>query len=53
MTALTKSTQAQSIETMILEQLDSIYYPGYTEEIDAEKLEWEMKELLSQFSVKK
>ncbi len=56
MTTLEKTTLDQSYEQMFIETLDSIYYPGYVENIaetNLDKLMWEMAELQSQCSVKK
>ena len=53
MKALTQITRQQSIEEIFVQELDSIYYPGYAEQIMdtyPEKLEWELKEFQSQFS---
>ena len=53
MTLLTKQTIDQSIEMIAVQELENIYYPGYVQETDQEKVEWELKEFLSQFSKKK
>ena len=45
----------QSIEEMFIQQMEDIYYPGYSEEMTREqaiRYEWELKEFQSQFSVK-
>ena len=55
MTALAKETRNQSIEEMFIQQMEDIYYPGYSEEMTREqaiRYEWELKEFQSQFSVK-
>ena len=55
MKALAQITRQQSIEEIFIQELDQIYYPGYAEEImtsNPEKLEWELKEYQSQFSVR-
>jgi hypothetical protein len=55
MTTLAKNTLQQSIEEIFIQELDQIYYPGYTQDLIAsepEKLEWELKEFQSQFSKK-
>ena len=56
MTTHDKTTRDQSFEQMFIDELDSIYYPGYAEKLsvtDMEKLQWELKEFQSQFSKKK
>ena len=55
MKALAQITAQQSIEEIFIQELDQIYYPGYAEEImnlNPQKLEWELKEYQSQFSVR-
>jgi len=55
MKALAQITRQQSIEEIFVQELDQIYYPGYTEEIiasDPEKFNWELKEFHAQFSKK-
>jgi hypothetical protein len=49
----TKLAQEQSMIDISLQELDELYYPGYTEDLlesDPERLDWELKELRSQFS---
>ena len=49
------NTQQQNLEDIFIEQLDNIYYPGYTEdmiETNPDRLIWELKEFQSQFSKK-
>jgi hypothetical protein len=51
LTAMTAT--AQSLVDFFAEELDEIYYPGYTQEIiDSEpsKFDWELAEFLGQFS---
>ncbi|MCX6244309.1 MAG: hypothetical protein NTU98_06335 [Bacteroidetes bacterium] len=53
MTKLHKNTQDQNLVDIVAEQLDSIYYPGYAEELmesDPVKFEWELKELAGQLA---
>ena len=55
MTALAKETHRQSIEELFIQQMEDIYYPGYSEEMTEEqalRFEWELKEFQSQFSAK-
>jgi len=55
MKALTQITRQQSIEEIFIQELDQIYYPGYAEQImetQPDKLEWELREFQSQFSVR-
>ena len=50
MTALAKETRNQSIEEMFIQQMEDIYYPGYSEEMTREqaiRYEWELKEFQS------
>ncbi len=47
MTRLEKITRDQSLQEVLTQELDSIYYPGYTEEIIAsepERFAWELAE---------
>ena len=47
MTTKERNTRNQSIEEMFVTELDTIYYPGYAEEIaqnDPEKYKWELAE---------
>ena len=53
MTALTKSTHDQANEEYALEQLENIYYSGYCQDADPERIAWEIKDMLSQLPVKK
>ncbi|MGA2823304.1 MAG: hypothetical protein ABSE72_07230 [Bacteroidales bacterium] len=53
MNAQAINTKEQSIVEIFIEELDSIYYPGYAEEliaIDSEKFDWELAEFKGQFS---
>ncbi|MCX6243691.1 MAG: hypothetical protein NTU98_03210 [Bacteroidetes bacterium] len=53
MNAQAKNTQEQSVVDIFIQELDSIYYPGYAEELIAsvpEKFEWELAEYKGQFS---
>jgi hypothetical protein len=53
MNAQAKNTQQQSVVDIFIEELDSIYYPGYAEDLIAsepEKFEWELAEYKGQFS---
>jgi len=55
MKALAANTLQQSIEEIFINELDQIYYPGYTEELidsEPEKFYWELKEFQGQFSIK-
>ena len=55
MKALARITQQQSIEEIFVQELDQIYYPGYTEDLIAsgpEKFDWELKEFQKQFSIR-
>ncbi len=55
MTAIERATRDQNIEEISLELLDQLYYPGYVEEMSSQdpyKLEWELKQIESQFSKK-
>ena len=55
MNAQAKNTQQQSVVDIFIEELDSIYYPGYAEDLIAsepEKFEWELAEYKGQFSKK-
>ena len=48
-----KIANEQSLEDFLKEELDEIYYPGYSEEIIAsepEKFNWELAEFEAQFS---
>lgn len=48
----TKLAQEQSMIAISLQELEELYYPGYTEDLldsDPERLNWELKELRSQF----
>ena len=52
MTTLQKNTRNQSIEEMFVQELDTIYYPGYAAQIsesDPEKYDWELAEYKAQF----
>jgi hypothetical protein len=52
MTKRAITTREQSIEEMFVTELDTIYYPGYAEEIasvDPEKYKWELAEYRGQF----
>jgi len=47
------TTQQQSIVEIFTEQMDQIYYPGYTEDLiasDPQKFDWELKEFQALFS---
>ncbi len=53
MKALANHTDQQSLVEILVQELDQIYYPGYTEELIAsepEKFNWELKEFQGQFS---
>ena len=53
MNAQAKNTQEQSVVDIFIQELDSIYYPGYAEELIAsepEKFEWGLAEYKGQFS---
>ena len=53
MKTLAAITKEQSLVDFLIEELDEIYYPGYSEEIIAsepEKFNWELAELEGQFS---
>ena len=53
MNAQAKNTQEQSVVDIFIQELDSIYYPGYAEELIAsepEKFKWELAEYKGQFS---
>ena len=53
MNAQVRNTQEQSIVEVLTEELDQIYYPGYSEELMAsepEKFTWEFNEFQGQFS---
>jgi len=53
MTTKAINTQNQSIEEIFTEELDQIYYPGYTEDLIAsepDKYQWELAEFKGQFS---
>ncbi len=55
MTAIARATREQNIEEISCELLEQIYYSGYVEEMnitDPQKLEWELSQMRSQFSVK-
>jgi len=55
MKALAQITRQQSLEEIFINELDQIYYPGYSEEIiasDPEKFDWELKEFQGQFTKK-
>ena len=55
MKALNTITRQQSIEDIFIQELDLIYYPGYSEDIIAsepEKFQWEFNEFQGQFSVR-
>jgi len=55
MKALAEITQQQSMVEILTEELDQIYYPGYTEDLIAsepEKFEWELAEFEGQFSTR-
>jgi hypothetical protein len=55
MKALAETTKEQSIMEIFVQELDSIYYPGYSEDIiasDPEKFDWELKEFQGQFSIR-
>jgi hypothetical protein len=55
MNAQVRNTQEQSIVEVLTEELDQIYYPGYTEELIAsepDKFEWELSEFKGQFSTR-
>ena len=52
MNAQAINTKQQSVVEIFIEELDSIYYPGYSEEImtsEPEKFNWELAELEEQF----
>ena len=54
MKALANHTDQQSLVEIFVQELDQIYYPGYTEELFAsepEKFNWELKEFQGQFSL--
>jgi hypothetical protein len=47
------NTQEQSVVDIFIQELDSIYYPGYSEDLfssDPEKFNWELDEFKGQFS---
>ena len=53
MNAQVKNTIQQSLVDIFIQELDSIYYPGYAEELIAsepEKFDWEFDEYKGQFS---
>jgi hypothetical protein len=55
MKASAASTRQQSIEEICVLELESIYYPGYVQQmidINPEKLQWELHEIEKQFSKK-
>ena len=55
MKALAQMTLQQSIEDIFIQELDQIYYPGYTEDLiasDPRKFDWELKEFQGQFSIR-
>jgi hypothetical protein len=55
MKALAASTRQQSIEEICVLELESIYYPGYVQQMtdtNPEKLQWELHEIEKQFSKK-
>ena len=55
MKALAQMTYQQSLEDIFVQELDQIYYPGYTEDLiasDPSKFDWELKEFQGQFSIK-
>ena len=55
MKAYAAITHQQSIEEIFIQELDLIYYPGYSKEIIAsepEKFQWEFNEFQGQFSVR-
>ena len=53
MNAQAINTKEQSVVEIFIEELDSIYYPGYSEELmdsEPEKFNWELAEFKVQFS---
>ncbi len=53
MNAQVANTKQQSVVEIFIEELDSIYYPGYAEELidtEPEKFNWELAEFKGQFS---
>lgn len=55
MKALAQITRQQSLEEIFVNELDQIYYPGYTEDLIAtepDKFYWELREFQGQFSIK-
>jgi len=53
MKAYATTAQQQSIVEIFTEQMDQIYYPGYTEDLiasDPMKFDWELKEFQALFS---
>ena len=55
MTALAKETRKQSFEEMFVQHIESIYYPGFSEDMSEEQsalYDWEFKEFQKQFSGK-
>jgi len=53
MNAQAINTKEQSVVEIFIEELDSIYYPGYSEELmdsEPEKFNWELAEFKGQFS---
>jgi len=53
MKAYATTVQQQSIVEIFTEQMDQIYYPGYTEDLiasDPQKFDWELKEFQALFS---
>ena len=53
MKALANHTHQQSLVEIFVQELDQIYYPGYSEELIAsepEKFTWEFNEFQGQFS---
>jgi hypothetical protein len=48
-----KNTVEQSIVEIFIEEMDKIYYPGYSEELigsEPDKFDWELAEYKGQFS---
>jgi len=55
MKALAQMTHQQSLEDIFVQELDQIYYPGYSEDLiasDPSKFDWELKEFQGQFPIR-
>ena len=56
MTIAKNNIEQQKLEEAFIEQMDNIYYPGYTEKegvTHPERVQWELKEFQAMFSTKK